>query len=165
MSARRRTHHARGWAPSFRCDARMHACSVAFVLGHARAALEPMLRTLDSFGVGPSARGVVVIEAPLVRAVMEGLDALRMDSEGPDVAQLVHRLSLARGDFSAVVPLAVFADVAATTACAFDASTPIDAVERVSVEAILADAERLGQPMLIATRWGVSVEELPGGAP
>lgn len=165
-----KTYSAHGWPDRLRIDPMKHARSTAYVLDRARVALGPMLRTLDAFGIGPAARAIVVIESALVRPTLAQLrDAHDQAQEHSDVFEpgelvdltsLVQRLSDAEGDFVAVIPLAVLPDLIVAASNALNEL--LRAGDFVPVPTLLDEAEQVGAPLFVATRFGASLEDLTG---
>jgi hypothetical protein len=172
--AKSKPHSAHGWAQEpIELDSMRHVRQCTRVLDAVRRDAQNICAVLDGFGLGPATRVVIVVERPLVRAVIDALEhpieietRVVFDDDGEDIwteskhvqlFTMVSTLARSDGHMLAVAPIATLPHLLPALAKAVTSQL---ASGGVNGDGLAEIAERIAAPRVLATRFGLSVESL-----
>ena len=149
-----RAYSAHGWpSESAPLDPKRHADVGANVRAKLRGDASVILATLDAFGMGDATRVVVMVERPLVRTFVDAVNASESERVDESIAHLV-RVARSDGHLLTIAPIATV-----ETLLWFAAPSTVG---WESLDALCELAAQTPAPLVLATRFGLSVESLEG---
>lgn len=149
-----RAYSAHGWpAERVELDPRRHADVGANVRAKLRGDASVILATLDAFGMGDSTRVVVMVERPLVRTFVDAANESHSERVDESIAHLV-RVARSDGHLLTIAPIATIETLV------WFAAPPSMGWE--ALETLCELAAQTPAPLVIATRFGLTVESLEG---
>jgi hypothetical protein len=149
-----RAYSAHGWASErAELDPRRHAEVADNVRAKLRDDARVILATLDAFGMGGATRVVVMVERPLVRGFVDAANESHTERVDESIAHLV-RVARSDGHLLTIAPIATIETLVLLAA---PSSIGWEALEDMRDLAAQTPA-----PLVIATRYGLSIESLEG---